>query len=429
MSDARLNAAALPKHLQRFWVAIILITVVAALYTTVHARLYHLPAPYGLPLLWDDSRQGDFLVFQPGFRHFRTPQFWDSFRYPFTYPAPLAVVFGVLYQTSHPVRVYLLLLTAALGLGAWAFVRDLRSRGIAPATAWAFTLTCLALNWPVLFEFDTANMEGLVAITLALGVLCLVKERWWIACVLIGIAGAMKLFPFILLGAALSQRRYKEVAGGLLIAGVVMVGSLAILGPSIPEAQRHIDVGLRLIQHEYLFTLKPDGPALDHSLWVPLRYGTVWVARRLQPLSAAAEPARTAALLDLSLRIYIACAALFGAVLYALRIRKLPMLNQLIALTICAVLLPPLSLEYTLLHLLVPFALFCAYATDMERARQPSAGLGLCFACFATLFTLETFLAHGYFFAAQVHTIALVVLLISVLRWRFAFTGLRGAGA
>ena len=410
----------LPTLLRRYWLAMVALTVLSVLYTGAKAMLFHLKFPYGIGMLYDDSLWGDMLVFRPGFIHFLTPQFWSSFEYPFTYPAPLAVVLGVLFRSAHPVKIYLLIEATAIGAAAWWFVRQLTVRGISAATAWAFTLSTLAMTWPLLFLIDTANAEGFVIITLALGVYAVLRERWWIGAILIGIAGSMKFFPLILLGLLLTKCRYKEFAAALVVAALLTVASLAILGPTVAEAQHHVNAGFALIQNMYLFTMKPDAAALDHSLWVGVRYAAVFADRSLHPVSAAEQ----ATVLAVSLRVYLVATAAAGLALFFAKIRRLPMLNVVLALTICAVLLPPLSLEYTLVHLLLPFALLCAYAIDMGQRGVAVEGLGACFGCFAVIFNIETFLSNRFVYAAEARTLALLTLLWLVLRHRFAWSAL-----
>ena len=414
----------LPPHLRRYWLAMATLTALSVLYTAAKAMLFHLKFPYGIGMLYDDSMWGDMLVFRPGFEHFRTPQFWDSFEYPFTYPAPVAVVFGLLFRSGHPVKVYLLIETIATGAAAWWFVRQLTRRGITAMVAWAFTVSLLVMTWPLLFLIDTANAEGLVVVVLALGVYAVLRERWWLGAVLIGIAGSMKFFPLILLGLLLAKRRYKEFAAALVVALLVTIASLAYVGPSIAEAQRHIDVGFALIQNMYLYTMKVDAAALDHSLWVGVRYAAVYGARLLHPVGAEQQAAQSAAVLVVGLRAYLATTAAAGLILFFAKTRKLPELNIVLSLTICAVLLPPLSLEYTLVHLLLPFGLLCAYAIDMAQRNLAVGGLGACFGCFAVIFNIETFLSNRFLYAAEFRTLALVLLLLLVLRYRFPWTEL-----
>jgi len=235
----------------------------------------------------------------------------------------------------------------------------------------------------------------------------------------------MKFFPLILLGLLLARRRYQECAAGILAAVLVTIASLAYVGPTIAEAQRHINIGFALIQNMYLYTMKPDAAALDHSLWVGVRYAAVYGDRLLHPVSAVEQ----AAVLAVSLRVYLVAAAVAGAVLFFAKIRHLPPVNMALALTICAVVLPPLSLEYTLVHLLLPFALLCAYAIDMGQSGVAVQGLGWCFGCFAVVFNIETFLSNRFLYAAEFRTVALLMLLWLVLRHRFHWAALESAGS
>ena len=426
--DAGREAAiGLPQLLRGYWLAMAALTGLSILYTAAKVMLFHLKFPYGIGMLYDDSLWGDLLIFRPGFEHFRTPQFWSSFEYPFTYPAPLAVVLGILFRTTHPVKIYLLIEAFATSAAAWWFVRQLTARTIPATIAWAFTLSTLVMTWPLLFLIDTANAEGFVIIVLALGVYAVLCERCWLGAILIGVAGAMKIFPLILLGLLLAKRRYKEFAAALVVAALVTIASLAYVGPSIAEAQRHIDAGFVLIQSMYLYTMKPDAAALDHSLWVGARYAAVYSDRLMHPVATAQQAAQTTTVLAVSLRVYLVVTAAAGMALFFATIRRLPTLNVVLALTICAVLLPPLSLEYTLVHLLLPFALLCAYAIDMGQRAVAVEGLGACFGCFAVIFNIETFLSNRFIYAAEARTLALLMLLWLVMHYRFTWAALERA--
>ena len=111
---------------------------------------------------------------------------------------------------------------------------------------------------------------------------------------------------------------------------------------------------------------------------------------------------------------------------YFFWIRRLPMLNQVLALTVCALVLPPLSADYTLIHLLFPFSLLCLYAIFCQRNRMDAPGLKTCFLCFAPIFSFQTYLTWRYRYSCEFRTIALVVLLVVVLRHRFPWDELDG---
>jgi hypothetical protein len=128
-------------------------------------------------------------------------------------------------------------------------------------------------------------------------------------------------------------------------------------------------------------------------------------------------------ILEVSYRVYLCAVVLFGGIAYFVRVRTLPLLNQMIALTVYAVLLPPISIDYTLTELLLPFGLLCLYAAETWSDGLRVPGLGVCLVCFAFLFTPGTYFTFGYPYASTVRTIALVVLLVAVMRHRFEDRG------
>lgn len=405
-----MSTPTLPPVLRRFWQLMAAGTILSIVYTAATAYLLKRPAPYGLPLLWGKGMGSDFMVFYPGFSRFGTPAFWNSFDYPFTYPAPVAIAFAALFKLAHPVRAYLLLCLVALAVGVAALARQLTRNHIPARIAWAFTLSNAAMAWPILLLFDTANIEGLVAILLAGGVLAILCNHFWLGAALVAIAGSMKLFPLVLLALLLSRRRHREFAAALGLAVAVTVASLHLLGPSIAEAQRNINVGLLMVKNIYFFAEGRNTIAFDHSLWVPVRFTVAWLAQ-------------TPRVPDHTLTAYLCTIAVAVPTLFFVTIRHLPVLNQLLALTICAVLLPPLSIDYTLIHLLLPFGLLCVFAASNTSV----PGLSATFTAFAVLFNVDSFLTNRFTYAAEVRTLALLVLLVLVLRNPFRWATLDAA--
>jgi hypothetical protein len=101
-----------------------------------------------------------------------------------------------------------------------------------------------------------------------------------------------------------------------------------------------------------------------------------------------------------------------GLILYFWKIRSLPRTNQVLALTVASILLPPLSHDYTLVHLYIPWALLVLVAICSKDARGPR-GLTLCFICMAILMSPESFLFfRGVRIAGQFKAIVLLVLLV-----------------
>ena len=421
------DALATPPVLIRVAWAMTAMLAASVLFTAVLTHLLHASDPFGIPWFWHGQEWPDFRVFQDQSLHFRTPAYWDDYGYPFTYPAPLAVTFGLFYRLAHPLKTYFVIL--ALGCAAWItwLARGLAAKGLAMRESVAFAFIILLTSWPVWYLIDTTNIEGLMAILLALGVLAVLRGNSWLGAVLIGIAASMKLFPIILLVLLLSKRRFWEFVAGIATAIGATIGSLALLGPNIRTAQAHLNDGMEFLRKNYM-VLNRGAIELNfsHSIFNQLKFALLLGDRIFNHGGAAASRAHEQAILDAALPVYLVVGAIIGVALYIVQIRKLPMLNQTIALTIAAVLLPPFSSDYTLIHLLIPFALLCFYSVEAAREGRVVSGLNVCFACFCLALAFESFFTIRYAFANSIRSLALVVLLFLVLRHRFEWIELDG---
>ena len=154
-------------------VALILLAMMAGslVFTVLMTWLLHRPYPFGVVWISGEEQWCDFRVFQERSVQFRTAAYWLDYDYPMTYPAAVAVVLAMFYKLPHPLRIYLAILFAGCIWWAMWFARGLVQRGIPATQAGAFALVILLTTWPVLYEFDTANIEGMMAMLLFVGVL------------------------------------------------------------------------------------------------------------------------------------------------------------------------------------------------------------------------------------------------------------------
>ena len=201
--------------------------------------------------------------------------------------------------------------------------------------------------------------------------------------------------------------------------------SLAVLGPSVAEAERNINVGFSVMTGGDALAGTPGALDTNHSLYTIVRYGVILAHHRhlyppaVRPPQAEVEEQvrRDVAMLWPPFEAYVITAGVLGVAAYFMRIRRLPMLNQMLALTVCAVLLPPLSMDYTLLHLLIPFGLLCVYAVLNPDAR----GLAAAFTCLAFIFTAGTYFTVKYPLTCEVRALFLLALLYIAMQhpWRW----------
>jgi len=191
-------------------------------------------------------------------------------------------------------------------------------------------------------------------------------------------------------------------------------------------AQAHINDGLEFLRLNYIVPRDSLQLNFSHALFNPIKFAVLLIDRVLNYGGARGPAQHEIWLVDTTLRIYTISAALAGIALYFGRIRKLPMLNQVVALTTCAVLLTPYSSDYTLNHLLIPFGLMSFYAVEAWHAQRRVPGLETAFACCCIAFGFETFFMWKYPFSSAFRTLSLVVLLITMLRFPMRWTALDG---
>jgi hypothetical protein len=94
----------------------------------------------------------------------------------------------------------------------------------------------------------------------------------------------------------------------------------------------------------------------------------------------------------------------------------MPVVNQVLTLSLCAILLPPVSYDYTLINLYTPLALLALLAMD-----NGGRGLALTpvFVLFAVgLAPLSEIIVHGSRIGGQVRSLDLLILLALALSRR-----------
>jgi len=385
-------------------VALVFLCLLAELFS--HFVL-HLGAPFDYPLKTREQSQWDFVGFWTNFECFRQPNFFIKGP-PFLYPAPIAVAYWIFYShPHHQLRLFLGFIVASFVAAGWLLGRALVKRGVVPVKAAGFIAISLALAYPVWFDIKQGNIEICVWVVVALGVWAFFKNRGYSAALCFGIAGAMKFFPLVYLGLLLSTRKYRQIFFALFVTAVTTVTSVWFIGPNFFNTWRQIDAAMEEFRTTYMLHLRPDDTGFDHSLF--------GLYKRLTPQLPPVP------VLGHILTAYLAIAAIVGIALYFARIRRLPLINQVLCLSIASILLPPVSYDYTLMHLYIPWALLVLFAQRHSDLRKAVPGLTASLICLAILVSPESeFIYHRLGFGGQIKAVVLVILMYLGLRYPFA---------
>jgi hypothetical protein len=102
--------------------------------------------------------------------------------------------------------------------------------------------------------------------------------------------------------------------------------------------------------------------------------------------------------------------------LYFLRMWRLPLSNQILALSVLSVTLAPVSYDYTLLNLYPAFAMLAVLALQAQRRGGRVPHITAYMVLFAIVLTPQSYIIfHAIRYGAQLRTICLIVMLILAL--------------
>jgi len=296
----------------------------------------------------------DIIVYKGRFTLYHTAKFFTSRAFSgFAYPAGAAPIYEAFYKTSDPTQTYLLLAaltTIAALTAAFFFLRR--------SNAARLFLPLLLFTFPLIFLIQRANIEIVLWLIIALGLIAYRRGLAILAAILFGIAAAVKLYPILLLG--LFLKRKKDIPAfliGLLTAAAAMYAAVAYTGPTVAIAANGFFRGVDRFQDHYVDTVSKVEVAFDHSLFSPIKYFTYTNHTSPAPWTT----------------LYYVTAGAFALLLF-LRVRTLPFLNRVVFLVAAMVSLPPVSFTYTLVHLYVPTLLLLA-ALATFRTRPPATAI------------------------------------------------------
>jgi hypothetical protein len=344
----------------------------------------------------------------PPFEHLHTAAFFsESYRIRFFYPAPMAPLYGIFLNFPHPVPVFEATLALLLSLAAFLLCMRLHKKGLSVVNSVLVSGGALILSYPAWFDLKQGNMELFICILVGIGIWCFLHDRFHAAAVFIGIAGAMKLFPFIFLGLLLSRRKYRPIITAVATATLVTIASLLYITPSLSGSWHGVQANLAYFQQWIIPGLGLD-IGYDHSLFAIIKIFLEHTRSRFNTYED----------IRIILHIYMAVIAVVGTLVYFFRIRYLPIINQILVLCVVSILVTPISHDYTLLHLYIPWAILVFFALD--RAPHATPGLRAVFICFALATSADSELIYNHYsLGAEFKAIVLVILVALALRFPF----------
>lgn len=392
----------LPAAVRLFWIGSVVTLGLTLLVAFVEYRMGFSRYHYN-PLVGD--RYQDLMELLPGYRLLHSAAFFDRVGGAHVaYPPFGAVLYAAIYATGHPIAFYLGSAAVWLALCFWGLRSALISQGIGSLSATLFPLTVGLTSFPIAGLLQRGNIELFLWIFVATGVWLFFRGQENCAAILWGLAAALKLYPVILLGLLLPRGRWRPFAVGVATFVGVSMASTVWLGPSIPIAWHG---------------------TLQNIFGYQDRRVSEWTLHELMANHTAYHLAEFAAAIAGISRSHLTF-AYYGlgtllAAMFLLRLWRMPVANQLLALTAFMVAFPPVSYFYTLVQLYAPWTVLLLVAVKAEKAGGSPKGLRPSLLLFLPLFgsfMLFTF-PRVYLYGGLVQGFLLITLLFWALSYPF----------
>lgn len=263
--------------------------------------------------------------------------FFSSNYFPFTH-----VVLAPFTWFPYPVAVKLYLLSIAAAAALFVFFAFRTADVLEDAknvVVLAFT------SYPVHFVLDRGNSEGLVFVFLALFVLCFAKDRDYLAAFFLACAGAMKMYPLLLGALFLQRKKFGPAAATAIWVAVLSAASILTFAHGFRENVTGLFDAMRVYGEQ-----APSGThAIQHGSSLFGLFSII-EGKDVYGLSAIAG--------FLNQHYLIVAATLLVAILFVVWRYPLRLWETIAFLVSAIILLPHVSYDYKLIHVLLPLALF-----------------------------------------------------------------------
>ena len=255
------NTRSLPLSLRYFIFAILSLNIFSLGYSLL-ARLLGAGLPYDFPYLYTPGLFfSDFNQLVGQISLFGTPRFFTQHRF-LMYPPAALLALRLSCVTAHPSRPFLLLLLASGALLAIGLFCILRQRGVAASSAALLTLSMAVTSYPYLLLLQRGNIEVYAWLAITFGLWSFYQGNYKWAAVCIGLATAIKMYPFIFIGLFLPQRRFREAVLSLCTAVLASFIGLRAMSSDILYAFRWNRIQLQAFAKYY--AASPNSLGYDH---------------------------------------------------------------------------------------------------------------------------------------------------------------------
>jgi Glycosyltransferase family 87 len=383
--------------------ALAALTLIAWAAAWFNGSVLHLPYPWDSPLFDPQARFSDLTDYYYKIHHLSQGGPGLARGLPiFVYPAPALFVYSFfILLFPYPVLAFLVFSEVVFIVGFATLRRTIGSGGQVSRLVNATLALTFVCSYPMLFLLDRANIEIVVFVFAYAGLVCFVNEAFLASSVFFAAAACIKPFPLLFFYLFLKKKRYKEIALAVVIVGIVNLIAMEWLGPTLPLAYASLQEGATAFLNTYVLSYRKDEIQFDHSL-----FSCVKQAIQLYLGWPPAEAMRRATLA--AYFVYMPAAS-FLVIWCGWYFWRKPVLNQLFAVVLLMLVVPPVSYDYTLIAVYLLWGTFLICLTRDDCVERPYLFL----ISFALLMTPQSYLHTDRFgFGGQFKAVVILFLLI-----------------
>lgn len=320
----------------------------ALVYQWLMRKVAGYPYPYGTILFDPAGRFGDFSMTLSCVNRFWNGEnpYLGSYvppYFPFMFVALLPLEFMNLKMGIFWYCVVLSLFFFFLVFKVLRMAKDL-----SPVKSFVFAILFTLTSYPLWFVLDRGNSEGLVFIFLCFFVYLYARKKYLLSCLPLAMAGGMKLYPLVFLTLFLSEKKYKEFFCGLFLTAVSLLVPLLAMKEPLPVSisgflkgikdfnllytNDHLGVFDILFNHSFFCVFK----AINILYWFVADYN--FFTRFY------------------SYAIIGVFVALAGYIIFYEKF----LWRKITLLCLAMISFPPVSFDYTLINMYIPFLFFLA---------------------------------------------------------------------
>lgn len=368
---------------------------------TLAAMLYHFvlmrsPAisaeyPYNTFLFRPVDRFNDFnILFRP-LVHGIHP-YMDSVYFPGAY----VILYGFLPLGSYALFAYLSISVISTSILVLYTIKDrtIRER--------LYLLAAVLVSYPMLFGLDRANLETLLLPLILLWWTLRSKGYHFAAAMCLGLAGSTKLYPLLLLLPDLTNLRFRRLVMTSVFAIFFTLLGLLMMPGGMTESIQMLAGNLKYFKTAYVH----GGAGWYNSV------SALSMTKTINYLiccvtEANHRPLNRFVALNWN---FVVCAGLAGMLWGGWKLRHQAEWKSILVATAALILLPSISGDYKLIHLVLPFILFLNAAPEISDRKISIV--------FALLLMPKSYLFFLHFLSISVvlNPLLLIIMLPTVLR-------------